>query len=362
MGFAELYSLCAETLGFNGRGREQRMEALARSQGPRGESPVVALFDVERDRLRVDPAWRVRVREMLEKGAHTESIRLAQALQHRIADLAIELLASMRERYPEFRHLCAGGSLFFNSHFNARLKLHGQFDDVFVPPNPGNAGIAVGAALHAAGPTRIPVSPFSGPAYSPEEIKGTLDNCKLTYQWASENETVAIAAQALYSGCLVAWFDGPMEWGTRALGNRSILANPFHPFVLENLNTFLKQREAWRGYALSGPTTVVREHFDGPASSPYMECDYQPKDPKRFRHVLPGDGAAVRIQTVGAEGPERFRALLDAFGRLSGLPMLVNTSFNGFREPIVCSPRDAIRVFYGTGADLLVLGHFVLRK
>jgi carbamoyltransferase len=93
-----------------------------------------------------------------------------------------------------------------------------------------------------------------------------------------------------------------------------------------------------------------------------MECDYAPKDRDLFRHVLPGPLANVRIQTVGADAPARFQAVLRAFGQETGVPVVVNTSFNGFREPIVCSPRDAIRVFYGTGIDVLVLGQFVIRK
>jgi carbamoyltransferase len=173
---------------------------------------------------------------------------------------------------------------------------------------------------------------------------------------------MSIAIDALMKGRLVAWFDGPMEWGARALGGRSILANPFAPYVLDNLNRFLKQREVWRGYALSGFDEAVHEHFVGPESSPYMECDYAPRDPERFRHILPTLSAGVRVQTVKPNSKNRFVSLLAAFGEASGVPMLVNTSFNGFREPIVCSPRDAIRVFYGTGLDLLVMGQFVVRK
>jgi carbamoyltransferase len=93
-----------------------------------------------------------------------------------------------------------------------------------------------------------------------------------------------------------------------------------------------------------------------------MEGDYRPRDPKRFASVLPSTDGAIRVQTVGAAAPVRFRRLLEAFGAASGLPFLVNTSFNGFQEPIVCSPRDAVRVFYGSGVDLLVLDGFVLRK
>ena len=153
-----------------------------------------------------------------------------------------------------------------------------------------------------------------------------------------------------------------MEWGPRALGGRSILASPTAPFVLENLNRFLKRREPWRGYALSGLEAAVAEHFDGPARAPFMECDYRPKPGHPFAHVLPSPAADIRVQTVGAEAPWRFRRLLEAMGEATGLPFLVNTSFNGFHEPIVCSPRDAVRVFYGTGVDLMVIDQFVLRK
>jgi carbamoyltransferase len=153
-----------------------------------------------------------------------------------------------------------------------------------------------------------------------------------------------------------------MEWGPRALGARAILANPFSPYVLENLNRFLKRREAWRGYALSATAACVPEHFTGPSEAPFMECDYHPKDAARFRHVMPAEASHLRVQTVTADCPPRFRALLDAFGSATGIPCLLNTSFNGFHEPIVCTPRDAVRVFFGSGLDVLMLDRFVLTK
>src|SRR5262249_54240559 len=158
-------------------------------------------------------------------------------------------------------------------------------------------------------------------------------------------------------GRLVGWYEGAMEWGQRALGARSILANPFAPYVLENLNRFLKHREPWRGYALSALKTSVDTYFEGPAEAPFMECDFRCRDVEKFRPVLPSTKAAIRVHAAAEGSPPGFRKLLQSFGQLSGIPCVVNTSFNGFHEPIVCSPRDAIRVFYSTGLDLLVLDH-----
>jgi len=230
------------------------------------------------------------------------------------------------------------------------------------PVNPGNAGLAVGTALHVSGARPRPVSPFLGPAFHPHEIKETLDNCKLRYDWVGDTDVISMTVDAVRRGMLVGWFDGAMEWGPRALGARCILASPFAPYVLENLNRFLKRREPWHGYALSGLADDVAKHFLGPADSPFMECDYRPVDAERFRNILPTPQAALRIQTVGQSAPPRFRKLLKAFGDATGFPFVVNTSFNGFHEPMVCTPRDAIRVFYGSGLDMLVLDNFVITK
>jgi carbamoyltransferase len=362
-GFAELYSQAAETLGFAGVGHEQRMEALARLDPQARDERVQPLFALDGDRFEIGRCWPACAAAWIGAG-HRNGVAagVAAALQARIGDLLIELLGRVARLDPGQRRLCVGGSLFANSYFSTRVRLSGVFDEVFVPIDPGNAGLAVGAALHASRQARRSLTPFLGPSYDHAEVKATLDNCKIIYQWASQTDTVAMAVEALRKGHLVAWFDGAMEWGPRALGARSILASPFCPYVLENLNRFLKQREPWRGYALSGSESAIREHFDGPDVSPFMECDYAPRDRQRFAHILPSPRASVRVQTVGADAPRRFGSLLRAFGEVSGIPVLVNTSFNGFREPIVCSPRDALRVFFGTGIDMLVFDEFVVTK
>jgi len=364
LGFADAYAWIAQAVGLAGPGAGQRLEALARLAPGQRSAWTEAVIAAADDGLVLAPSAGAAVAEAL--GAHPHlgdptSAAVAAALQARLGDLFVELLAAVQRRTGQTR-VCLGGTLFSHSPMTTRARLDGGFAEMFVPADPGDTGLAVGAVLHALGRPPAPVPAQLGPSYGAEEVKATLDNCKLTYRWESDDRAIQVAVEALMAGRLVGWFDGPMEWGPRALGARSILASPFSPYVLENLNRFLKHREPWRGYAVSGLTAAVAEQLDGPAQADHMECDYHPKDRERFTCVLPTPAAALRAQTVGPGAPPRFHRLLEGFGRASGLPFLVNTSFNGFHEPIVCSPRDAVRVYYGSGLDLLVIQQFVLQK
>lgn len=362
--FADLYARCAQLLGFSGEAGAQRLEALARLNPDPRDAAVDRFWACHTDSVSELPGWEQAVADRFSQAggiANPSLAPLASALQGSITRRFLEWLSIVRRDVGGDR-LILGGTLFSHSSINSAVRLSGLFANVFVPVDPGVPGLAAGAALlgERLGPRET--SPFLGPSFADEAVKATLDNCKLHYAWESEASAIDMAVDALMAGHLVGWFDGPMEAGPRALGGRSILASPLSPFVLENLNRYLKRREPWRGYALSGEAAVVAEHFQGPATARFMECDFRPRDASAFRHVLPHPQSALRIQTVDETAPPRFRQLLRAFGQASGLPILVNTSFNGFQEPLVCSPRDALRVFYGTGLDLLILGSFVLRK
>lgn len=363
-GFATVATRCARALGVSAADTDQRAAALARLRPRTRDAVIDRLFRFDADALVVDPGLESFIEARRQGPAADAQVpaALAAALQERLAELLLELLRRVQARVGQTR-LCLGGSLFYNSAINTHVRESGVFAEVFVPVDPGNSGLAVGAAVHQLGRSPAPASPFLGPSYSAEETKRILDNCKLHYAWESEEGAIGVAVKALREGRLVGWFDGSMEWGPRALGARCILANPSAPYVLDNLNRFLKQREPWRGYALSGLLEAVPTYFDGPAETPFMDCDYRPRDASRFREALPAPDATVRVQTVSpTSSPPRFRRLLEHVGEVTGLPFVINTSFNGFHEPIVCSPRDAVRVFYGTGLDLLVMNQFVVSK
>lgn len=364
LGFTDVYAEFAAILGFTGTAAGLRMEALARLVPVSRLRRVDALIEFVGTGLRLRPDWRSALAALRDEHASEGSLGLAglaAAVQGRLSELFLKFLGVVHAMTGE-ACLCVGGSLFYQSALNTAIRLHGPFADVFVPVDPGEPGLSVGAAMLAAGLAPRDVPPFLGPTYQDDEIKATLDNCKVQYAWESDEAIVDAAAGALGRGELVGWFDGAMEWGPRALGARCILGNPSSPYVLENLNHFLKQREPWRGYALSGLQESVAELFEGPARAPYMECEFTPRDRSQFRHALPAPAAGVRVHTVDEQTPRRFRWLLQSLGHATGLPYVVNTSFNGFHEPIACSPRDAVRVFYGSNLDILVCGPFVLRK
>ena len=364
--FASLYSACAtlfdETHGIDAHALEVSAH-LGRSD--RGE-PLSDLFRYIDGSLDVAAGWRATLHQRIraERQQRGQARDTAAAIQQRLGELLLEVVADIRASV-DVDVVCLGGGLFYNTYFNTVIRTSGIFADVFVPANPGNAGLAIGAALlvgrqaggrFAAGP----LPPFLGPDYDAEAIKQTLDGCKLSYEYVNEDEVLDTAAAALQRGQIVAWFQGRMESGHRALGHRSILASPASPYVLDNLNFFLRKRERSRPFGLAASVDAMPDLFCGPAASPLMEYQYRVRD-DRLRHVMPEGATAIRVQTVAPEAGV-FHSLLERVKQTTGMGVLVNTSFNAFHEPIVCSPRDAVRVFFGTGLDMLVIGRFILRK
>lgn len=361
---ARLYSELTGALGLSPGRDEHIVESLARVGRPRAHA-VAKQFAVRDEGFVVDGRWceRLGVTAADEGAAGTPAqVAAAHAVQTAITEALLALLGRV-QRATGATHACLAGGLFYNTHFTTEAAMRGPFADVFVPPHPGNGGAAIGAALTVAAHSRRPAvgSPFLGPSFTDEQVKGTLDNCKLVYTYLNDERLIQSTVDAMARGALVGWFDDRMEWGPRALGHRSVLAGASAPHVLDNLNGFLKQRPWYRAYGVSVPASRVQELFEGPPASAFMQFEYRPRDPERFGKLMPPGGTRLRVHTVDDREP-RLRRLLDVWEAKGGSPVLVNTSFNGFHEPLVCSPRDAVRVFYGTGLDVLAVGNFVMRK
>jgi carbamoyltransferase len=263
--------------------------------------------------------------------------------------------------------LCLAGGLGMNALLVAALEADRE---VFVQPAAGNAGTAIGAVLHAwhnvyKQDRRVPFTDLClGPSYSAEEIKQVLENCKLRFRYLlTIDEIVETALKHLSDHKIVAWMQGRMEFGPRALGNRSILASPLNPYSTENLNMFIKHREPFRKFAASVPAELASEYFDVGPNARFLATvgKVKAKHQKTFSSALLGE-SWVRVHTVEEQDNPLYHRLLKEAGRVTGLPVLYNTSFNLFNDPLVCSPRDAARGFYSSGIDAMFVGNFFLQK
>ena len=191
-----------------------------------------------------------------------------------------------------------------------------------------------------------------------------LENCKLRFHYLmTTDELLDRAVRDLNSEKIIAWMQGRMEFGPRALGNRSILASPLNPYSTENLNIYIKHRESFRKFAASVPEEMASEYFEAGPNARYLATVGRVRAPYRKKFeaaVLDEDG--VRVHLVRQQDNPLFHKLLHAAGKATGLPVLYNTSFNLFGDPLVCTPRDAVRSFYSSGVDALYVGNFVVEK
>jgi len=291
---------------------------------------------------------------------------VAAAFQRGLEECALSLCRVLRGR-TKARHLVIAGGVSLNSVMNGRILREAGFDDIYVMPAAGDNGTSIGAALyvyHAL--LRLPRvavhdDPYLGTHYSDDVIENELRQCKLPY--ARHNDIASVAARLLADGNILGWLQGRMEIGPRALGNRSILANPAFPDMKDKINAEVKHREAYRPFAPSAPVACKDRFFDIKGESPFMlkVCDVLPNMKEVIPAVTHVDGTA-RLHTVDARVNPLFHDLLTKFGRITHIPVLLNTSFNIQGEPIIESPLQAIRCFYSTGLDHLVMGSFLVGK
>ena len=289
---------------------------------------------------------------------------LAASVQNRMEEVLLELVGWLHERTGR-RRLAMAGGVALNCVANSRIAREGPFEDVWVQPASGDAGTALGAALQVAvdlGDTTTPMSGADlGRSWDEEELARILTEADLEFE--RPDDLAAEVARALGEDALVAWFQGRSEYGPRALGHRSLLANPAREDNLERLNT-VKGREQFRPVAPMVSVDRAPEIFSGgPLPSPYMLFvhDVAPQWRDRVPAVVHVDGTA-RVQTVDPEDDPLTARLLSEFDALTGVPVLVNTSLNTAGRPMVDSPWDALECFGSAPVDVLALGPFLVRR
>ena len=297
---------------------------------------------------------------------------LASALQARLEEIYLGMLKKLSER-TGLKAVCLAGGVAFNCVANGKIFDTTGFEQVYVHPAAGDAGLAVGAAYFVwhqiLGKPRSFVMDHAywGPGYTRDEIRRAIDanglaqnGCRV--EELAEDNLMQRTAAIVADGKILGWFQGRAEWGPRALGNRSIVADPRRPEMKEILNQRIKHREIFRPFAPSILAESTGEWFEKSHPSPFMTLAYSVRPEKRDKIPAPThvDGTG-RLQTVTREANPRYWSLIKAFDRLTGVPVVLNTSFND-NEPIVCRPEEALDCFQRTQMDALVLGDFLITR
>lgn len=303
----------------------------------------------------------------------TEQIHydIGASAQKILEDILLKMVSHVYNK-TKMKNLCLGGGVALNGVANYRIFKEGPFDNIHIPPSPGDAGSAVGCAqylyhiyhknnkvIEQARSERIINNVYVGPYYSDDEIKRFLDSKNIKYNSLDRNTLLEQTAKLISDGNVVGWYQGKMEWGPRALGNRSILADPRRADMKDILNEKIKHRESFRPFAPSILEEYVSEYFDIDIPSPYMLMVAPVKRPKDIPAVTHVDGTG-RLQTVSKESNPLYYDLISEFYRLTKIPVLINTSMNVKGEPIVNTPQEAFNMLLKTDMDHLVMGTFMI--
>jgi carbamoyltransferase len=292
---------------------------------------------------------------------------IAASLQLRLEEVGFHILNHLHER-TGLTDLGLAGGVAYNSVMNGKILLNTPFKRVFVQPAAGDSGTALGVCYQIYNGVlkcergEVMTGAYTGPQFTGEEIKKSLSESELPFEYYSDEELTKRAAQDIAAGLVVGWFQGRMEFGPRALGNRSIVVDPRRAEMKDILNDRIKKREPFRPFAPSILEERVGDYFEQTHPAPTMLMVYQIKPERRgeIPAVTHVDGSG-RLQTVSRAVNERYYQLISAFAALTGVPVVLNTSFNE-NEPIVCTPQHAIECFRKTKMDVLYLGNYVVRR
>jgi carbamoyltransferase len=272
------------------------------------------------------------------------------------------------------KFLCFAGGVALNGVANSRILNEGPFEEIFIPPSPGDAGSAIGCANYAYYQVfknqRLVVNDISkqvsqnvylGPSFTNEQIKEFLTDHNIPYEKYETDELLKVTAKLISEKNVIGWFQGKMEWGPRALGNRSILADPRDENMKDILNEKIKHRESFRPFAPSILEEFTSEYFECNTISPYMLLVSKVKKPKIIPAVTHVDGTG-RLQTVSKISNPLYYNLINEFYKLTNVPVLINTSMNIRGEPIVNTPKQTFNMLSKTDMDGLIMGNYLIKK
>ena len=300
----------------------------------------------------------------MDSGLEPYHMDLAAAVQKRYEEILFDVLKSI-SLINDNRNLCLGGGCAYNGTANGKIVRNSHFNNLWIPPAPSDAGSAIGACLHYLVKNkklnnRVNKTPFLGPIYLHNDIMLVIKGRRYI-KFNNEDTMLRNIAKKIKEGKVIGWYQGHCEFGSRALGNRSILADPTIPGMKDRINKVIKKREGFRPFAPMVTKDKQHIYFDITDDVPYMNQVVQVKS--EFREKLPAvthiDGSA-RIQTVYRN--TLIYKLLIEFEKISGYPILLNTSFNIKDKTMVLTPKDAVDTFFDTEMDLLIMGYYLIYK
>ncbi|UCB57627.1 MAG: carbamoyltransferase [Candidatus Omnitrophota bacterium] len=293
-------------------------------------------------------------------------IHIAAVTQKKLEGLTLKLIDSyLKENLKKHGRLCFSGGCALNVALNRVLLEYPYIKNLWVQPASGDAGTSLGAAVYLAARLGEKIEPmrhiYLGPEYSNKEIETEIK--KSGFSFSYEENICEVAAELLYKGHIVGWFQGRMEWGPRALGNRSILGNPTIRGTADKINALIKFREKWRPFCPSILKEFAPDILNSVHPAPFMTIGFKvsPKWKRRIPEVIHVNGTC-RPQVVEEETNPKFYRLIKSFYSRRGVPVVINTSLNRRGEPMVCSPRDALVMFKESGLDYLAIGDFLVKK
>lgn len=287
---------------------------------------------------------------------------LAAAVQVVFEEIVLKMLRWLAAE-TNTDNLCLGGGSFMNTLLNGKVSRETPFKNVFIPFSPDDAGNAIGAPMYLNKQATPFLMPYLSENITEETIAESLRKYNIKFSSYPESDLLQFIAARLAEQKIVGWFQGAMEFGQRALGNRSIVASPQHPSMKDTLNKAVKYREHFRPFAPAVLHGQGDRFFQDYVYSPYMERvqNFLPHSAGQVAAVVHADGTG-RTQSVTEHSNAKFYNLIEAFEKISGIPILLNTSFNRAGEPIVCTPDDGLRTFFTSGIDILVMGNTVIEK